>query len=202
MNSQRPVSTHRSPLAVLALLFAACGGGGLSGVYTPTGGAGFFEKLTFTSGKTVEITFMGQTRELTYQVDGKKLKIISPNSAETQIFSLDNTGCFDGGGLLGKYCRTGGNSATASSGSTGSLAGIWEAKAPGGSFRLTFSAGGKVQMTMQDDGGNPESHDGSYTLSGSQVTISAPGGVPLQLTHKGNTLEGAFGGMTMTFTQQ
>ena len=40
-------------------------------------------------------------------------------------------------------------------------------------------------MTMQDDGGNPESHDGSYSVSGNQVTISAAGGVPLQFTRKG-----------------
>jgi hypothetical protein len=174
----------------------------LSGTYAATGGGGFFEKLTFTSGKTVEITFMGQTRELTYQVDGKKLKIISPNAAETQIFTIDNAGCFDGGGLLGKYCKVGGNTATGSGGSTGNLSGIWEAKAPGGSFRLTFAGNGKVQMTMQDGGGNPESHDGSYSVSGSLVTISAPGGVPLQLTRKGNALEGAFGGLTMTFIKQ
>jgi hypothetical protein len=201
VNSLHPLSHRPSLLALVPLLLAACGGGGLSGIYTATGGGGFFEKLNFTSGTKVEITFMGQTRELTYRVDGRTLKIQSP-SAETQIFTIDNAGCFDGGNLLGKYCRMGGNSATGSGGSKADLSGIWEAKAPGGSFRLTFAGDGKVQMTMQDDGGNPESHDGSYSVSGNQVTISAPGGVPLQLTRKDNTLEGAFGGLTMTFTKQ
>ncbi len=144
---------------------------------------------------------MGQTRELAYEVNGKKLKIISPNSAETQIFSIDNAGCFDGGGLLGKYCKAGGIPAGESRSGGGSIAGTWEAKAPGGTFKLIFAGSNEVTMTMQDDGGNPESHQGSYSVSGNDVIISAPGGVPMHLTRKGNSLEGAFGGLTMTFTR-
>jgi hypothetical protein len=191
---------HPFLLTIATLTLVACGGGGLSGEYTPPdGGGGFFEKLAFTSGKKVQITFMGQTRELTYQVDGKTLKIISPNASETQIFTMDNAGCIDGGGMIGRYCRSGG---AAASGSGRELAGTWEAKAPGGSFRLTFAGGNKVQMTMQDDGGSPETHDGSYTVSGNTVTISSPGGMPIQLTRKGGSLEATMGGLTMTFTQR
>jgi hypothetical protein len=184
---------------VLTLSLAACGGGGLSGAYTPSGGYGFFEKMNFTSKNKVEITFMGQVREIGYETDGKTLTIINPNAGETQIFTIDNAGCFDGGGLIGKYCRADGM-ATALAGR--GLAGTWEAKAPGGSFRLTFAADNKVKLTVADDGGTPESQDASYEVSGNQVTVSAPGGVPIQLTRNGQALVGNFGGVSITFTQR
>ncbi|HEU5217390.1 MAG TPA: hypothetical protein VFU23_01955 [Gemmatimonadales bacterium] len=183
-------------LLLFTITLAACGGGGLSGSYTPSGGAGFFEKMNFTSGKKVEITFMGQTRELGYALAGKKLKIISPDAGETQIFSMDGAGCFDGGGLLGKYCPSGGIVAVARA---GSLTGTWEAKAPGGSFRLTFEAGDKVTLTMADEGGAPQNEAGTYEVSGDRITIRGPTGNALDLTRKGASLEGAFGGLTITF---
>ena len=193
MNSQRPI------LVALSLLLAACGGGGLSGTYTPSGGAGFFEKLTFTSDKTAEITFMGQTREIGYEVDGKRLKIINPNAGETQIFTIDDTGCFDGGGFIGKYCRTDGIAALLSG---RELAGTWEAKAPGGSLRLTFGEGNKVRLTIADNSGTPQTDDVNYEVAGNRVTISAPGGPAVELIRKGDSLTGDFGGLTVTFTHR
>ena len=184
---------------VLTLSLAACGGGGLSGTYTPKGGNGFFEKMTFTSGDKVEITFMGQVREIGYETDGKTLKIINPNAGETQVFTLDSAGCFDGGGLIGTYCKADGIAAALSG---RGLTGTWEAKAPGGSFRLTFAEDNKVKLTVADDGGTPESQEASYAVSGNQVTVSAPGGVPIQLTRNGQALVGNFGGVTITFSQR
>jgi hypothetical protein len=107
----------------------------------------------------VEITFMGQVREIGYETDGKTLKIINPNAGETQVFTIDSAGCFDGGGLIGTYCKADGIAAALSG---RGLTGTWEAKAPGGSFRLTFAEDNKVKLTVADDGGTPESQEASY----------------------------------------
>ena len=200
MNSRSSTPIRRaSPLLFPALLAAACGGG-LSGTYSPVEG-GFFQALDFTSGDKVQVTFMGQTREIGYQVDGKKLRIINPDAGQTQIFSIDDAGCLDGGGFIGKYCPSGAKASPGGAPAHG-IAGTWESRAPGGSFRLTFAADNTVRVTVADDGGTPESQEASYEISGDRVTISAPGGVPIQLTRKGRSLEGNFGGLTMTFTQQ
>lgn len=84
-----------------ALLLAACGNS-LSGKYEG-GDHGFLDSLNFTSGDKVELTFMGMTKEGTYSRDGKKVKITNGN--DTQILTIDDNGCLDGGGMLGKYCK-------------------------------------------------------------------------------------------------
>lgn len=75
---------------------------GLQGAYVGQGNA-FFDQLTFTSGSTVEIVFMGATKEAQYEVDGKKVRITA--AGETQVFTLTDKGCLDGGGMLGTYCK-------------------------------------------------------------------------------------------------
>ena len=72
----RGSSTHRravalcrgraGPASALLAVVALSGcGGGLNGTYTPSSD-GFFEQLTFQSGGTVEITWMGMTKEASY----------------------------------------------------------------------------------------------------------------------------------------
>ncbi len=199
MNRHRPPPARRpSPLTFGTLLLAACGGGGLSGTWTPSGGAGFFEKLTFISADKVEITFMGQTKELAYELEGKKLRLIT-QAGEIQIFSRDGDGCLDGGGMLGKYCQRDGIAALL----TGrELTGTWEARAPNGSLRLTFVDGNRVRLTIANERGTPQSGHANYEVSGDQVTISAPGEPTVQLTRKGESLKGDFGGLTVTFTHR
>lgn len=198
MNSPRYAPARgRFPLIGVMLLVAACGSGSLSGSYTPAGGAGFFEKLNFTSGKTVEITFMGQTRALDYQLDGKKLKVVTTNAGETQVFTVDASGCLDGGGILGKYCHAG-VSPVAGSGTP--LSGTWEAKAPGGSFQLRFTGRNTVQLITLEDGRSPATEEATYETSGDRVTIKTPDGPAVDLTRSGRSLQGALGGITITFT--
>jgi hypothetical protein len=86
---------------VLTVALVGCGKK-LSGTYTPSDN-GIFEKLTFTSGNKVEITVFGSTSEVSYEVDGNKLKIT--NAGQTQVFTIDDKGCLDGGGMIGKYCK-------------------------------------------------------------------------------------------------
>src|SRR5947207_11187534 len=88
-------------LAAAAGLFLAACGRGVTGTYT--GEDGFFDKLTFKSGGKVEITFMTMTREATYVVESDRIRIT--NSGDTQTFTIDEQGCLDGGGLLGRYCK-------------------------------------------------------------------------------------------------
>jgi hypothetical protein len=75
------------------------------GTYSSKGGGIVaFEKLVLESGKKVEITAMGTTRAGVYEVEGKKVKITV--SGDTVVFTIDDKGCLDGGGQLGKYCKT------------------------------------------------------------------------------------------------
>ena len=77
-------------------------GNGLEGTYVG-GSNAFFDQLTFISGKTVEIVFMGAAKEAQYTVDGTKVRIST--AGETQVFNLNDKGCLDGGGMLGTYCK-------------------------------------------------------------------------------------------------
>jgi hypothetical protein len=81
---------------------AACGDGGMRGIYT-SGGEGFFEQLNFTSGEKVEITFIGTIAEGNYVVEDGKVKITVNN--QTQVLLIASNGCLEGGGLLGTYCQ-------------------------------------------------------------------------------------------------
>jgi len=85
----------------LGLFITSCGGG-LSGTYSGNGES-FFEKLNFTSGSKVEVYFMGASKEGTYEVSGNKVKITV--NGENQLFTIDDKGCIDGGGEIGKYCK-------------------------------------------------------------------------------------------------
>ena len=85
----------------ILILLNSCGKG-LEGTYTGQRNA-FFDQLTFTSGSTVELMFMGATKEAHYNVKNKKVRINSAD--ETQVFTINEDGCLEGGGYLGTYCK-------------------------------------------------------------------------------------------------
>ncbi|WP_321474660.1 hypothetical protein [uncultured Paludibaculum sp.] len=87
--------------AVAAFGLAGCGAR-VSGVYKPNGPA-FLDSLNFKSGGKVDLTFMTMTKEGTFAVDGKQVKVT--NGGDTQVFTLDDKGCLNGGALLGRYCK-------------------------------------------------------------------------------------------------
>jgi hypothetical protein len=106
-NAIRTVShpTLAAVAVLLACLCTACGGG-LKGTYTPAGqtfGGVLISSVTFTSGEKVEVTAMGVTHEGTYVLDGKRVKITI--SGDTTIMSIDDQGCLDAGGMIGKLCK-------------------------------------------------------------------------------------------------
>jgi hypothetical protein len=92
-------------LTAVVVLLAGCGHK-IRGTYSGAG-RGFFDKLTFESGGKVEISFMSMTKEGSYEVDGKRVKVTA--GGDTQIFTIDDHGCLDGGGLLGRYCKNSAN---------------------------------------------------------------------------------------------
>lgn len=90
------------PMALLvALLFTSCDTG-LSGTYASQGGL-INQTLSFKPGGKVEVSAMGITREGTYEVEGKKVKLTV--SGDTTILTIDANGCLDGGGMIGKFCK-------------------------------------------------------------------------------------------------
>jgi hypothetical protein len=196
-----PKTFCASSLATLTLALAACGG--LSGTYSGKG-TGFLDDLTFHSGGKVDATFMGMTKEGTYNKDGKRVTITV--NGDTQVLTLAGNGCLEGGGILGTYCKGGSEAkAESSKAAGGKLSGTWEAAAPDGTgekMTLKFKSGGKVDFSMAGQGQDPETMEADYEMDGNRVTISVPGGTPIQLTRNKNVLEGDGMGQAIRFEKQ
>lgn len=97
-------SSSRILLAsALAVMLAACGQS-LSGKYEGEGNLGGMMSLDFKDGDTVRVEAMGQIVEGAYQVEGKEIKVTANN--QTQIFLLEDDGCFRAG-PLGRMCPAG-----------------------------------------------------------------------------------------------
>src|ERR1043166_265270 len=84
----------------------------------------------------------------------------------------------------------------------GGLSGTYEAKDPSLTMTLEFKSGGKVQMTMQQAGGQPDVTEADFMVNGNQVTVQVPGGMPLVLTRNGKTLDGRTMGQIMHFNKK
>src|SRR5260221_13796051 len=70
----------------------------------------------------------------------------------------------------------------------GGLSGTYEAKDNNGSMTMEFKSGGKVHMTMQAAGGQPDNTDADYLINGNNITVQVPGGMPITLTRNGKNL--------------
>ena len=62
------------------------------------------DNLTFTSGNKVELSIAGLLVEENYKIEDNKVKITN-SAGVTQVFTIDDHGCLDGGTLFGKYCK-------------------------------------------------------------------------------------------------
>jgi hypothetical protein len=82
------------------------------------------------------------------------------------------------------------------------LSGTYESSDKEGVMTIEFQSGGKVHMTMQSTGGQPDSSDGDFLMDGNKVTVQIPGGMPLTLTRNGSVLEGTFMGQVLRFTKK
>lgn len=175
-------------------------GDDFSGVYTSD--AGFFDKLDFTSSDTVEITFMGQTKEATYVVEDEKVKITI--DGETQVFTVDDDGCIDGGGIIGKYCK--GDAKDSDSKSTSATAkkndlvgSRYVATSPDGDLGLEFDKNNIVHLTMTGE----EPEDAPYAIVGDEIIIDSPDGTSMTLTRADDgALIATMGSMSIRFEKQ
>src|ERR1043166_3494698 len=84
----------------------------------------------------------------------------------------------------------------------GGLSGTYEAKDPNGTMTLEFKSGGKVHLTMQTGGGQPDNSDGDYLIDGNKVTVQVPGGMPMELVRNGKTLDASMMGQIMHFNKK
>jgi hypothetical protein len=193
----------------LSGVFLICGltigcGGGVQGRYLGKGET-FFQSLTFRADNKVEIVFINQTTEGSYEVDGNAVTMTVPNGDKARLV-LDDNGCLTNS-LIGTYCKDGSAPAKAASDTTPiGLAEVYEAQAREGRIALEFSAANKVRLTMKPnrttdipDGMNFEV---PYEVSGDEITISLPGNERLQLTRFGNDLEGTMNGETVRFVRR
>jgi hypothetical protein len=84
----------------------------------------------------------------------------------------------------------------------GGLSGTYEAKDSNGSMTLEFKSGGKVHLTMQAAGGQPDNTDADYLVNGNNVTIQVPGGMPITLVKNGKTFDANMMGQIMHFSKK
>ena len=81
------------------------------------------------------------------------------------------------------------------------LSGTYRADGAGGSMTLVFK-GGKVQVTMQESGGQPDTKEAGYMINGKDITIQVPGGFPIALVREGKTLSGSVMGEILHFEKK
>lgn len=184
-------------LAVI-LLPAACGSG-LEGTYSGAN-TGFLDEITFRSGDKVDVKFMGMTREGTYKREGDRVTVTVGN--DTQVLTLRDDGCLDGGGLIGSYCKAGKSSKSASAGGDKSVAGTWAVGGFTDKLTLQFDDDGKVQFTMESAGEYPQTAAGTYEVKKNRVIVRGLGGPELELTRQTNALVGNVQGQTLRFERQ
>ncbi|MEW5977628.1 MAG: hypothetical protein AB1898_17680 [Acidobacteriota bacterium] len=176
-------------VVLASTLLVGCGKK-LSGTYSGKD-TGFLDKMTFKSGGKVDLTFMGMTREGTYEIDGNQVKIT--NAGDTQVLAIDSQGCLDGGGFLGRYCQEG-HDAAGSSRTAGQTLGIYEAGEGPNRLTLEFRSGNRLRLTFVEAGAETQTLDADYRALGNRITVQAPDGQRMELTLNGNVLEGSVPG--------
>lgn len=180
----------------LSLLLSACGGG-LSGTYSGKD-TGFLDEMTFRSKNEVDLTFMGMTKVGQWKMDGDRVTITI--GGETHVLTRDDTGCLDGGGLIGRYCQGKGEARTAAK--DRGLSGRWETGNGQDGVVLQFRSDGSVEVTVRESGSRPETRQARYEQDDDRVTVTTPDGEAMELVRQGDVLESSSMGVTIRFTRK
>jgi len=96
-------------IVVLAGFMLAGCGQKLSGTYVPKKGQtglareAIIDRIEFVSSDSADITVLGQIRRLSYKLEGKKVIMTFGN--ESNVFTINDDGCLDGGQMIGKLCK-------------------------------------------------------------------------------------------------
>jgi len=194
----------RNAFVLVAMVLVGCGSGSsLDGVYSGEN-TGFLDKIEFVGGDKAELTFMGMTKEATYVVEDRKVKI--KQGDEVTILRIDDAGCLDGGGIIGKYCkgdakpsvasnqRAASKPATPAPTTNGLVGNRYAAGPKSDQMIVEFVDDGTVRMTVS---GNAESL--KYTTKGDKVVIQGVDGSKLNMARRGADLEGDFDGAVIVF---
>ena len=185
----------------LLLPLAGCGSS-VEGVYSGTENS-WLERIDLRDEQRVELTFMGTTKEGTYEVEKDRVRI--NNGGDISILRIDDDGCLDGGEVLGKYCKNGSSSGGGSSTSSSSkrsadsqLAGSLYAFGPVGDEMMLESIDDeRVRITID---GESESLD--YETRGNRISIEGKDGTAWEFTRRGEDLEGGPEGAAMIFRKR
>jgi hypothetical protein len=201
-------------LLVWLHLLAACGGGGLQGTYSGEDSAtgertGFLDSITFKSGNQIEASFLGQTKQGTYSLEGKQITLTVAGDDTPEMLTIMDDGCLEGRGILGRYCPAGHKAAAAqpvaqAAKQSAPLAGTYEARhaASGQGLRLDFHDNQTVTLTFIGAGA-PPGVSGPYDLEGDRISISGPPGeAPMLLRRDGDALVMTDGTESVRFLKQ
>jgi hypothetical protein len=168
----------RATTSMAAVFLLACGPD-LEGVYSGKG-TGFLERIEFKDDERVELTFMGMTKEGTFEVEDDKVRI--NNAGDVSILRIDGD-CLDGGGILGRYCKVDGDEDEAES---ASLAGKTFTAGPlGEQMVLEFVDDDTLRMTLEG-----ESQELSYEVDDDEITVEGEEGRKLVMTRRGDEIQG------------
>jgi hypothetical protein len=186
-------------IASATLILAGCGGGGIEGAYYPPTSNAFLDHMVFGSDGKVVLTRWGQSQEARFEVKGREVTIVHEGSVSS--FVLTDQGCLEAP-LMGSFCKRSGGDATTAPEAGESPAGTWRASFGGDAIVLMFQPNNKVKVELSENGTTSHSSEGDWKLTAAGVTLQVPDGPPIELTRKGETLEGSMSGTTLVFTRQ
>lgn len=174
----------RAVLLVFSLLLVSACGQKLEGTtYESSRPVLGITSFKFERGGKVYVSVMGQETELKYEVDGNKVKIISPQG--NQILPLLEDGSTIEGGMAFGTLRL-------KQKFSQKVEGTYSVEVKGEQVSLTFEPGGKFHLSSSDDKGQKKY--GKYEVTGTKIKIIGPGGKADFLTlHEDGSLEGSDG---------
>jgi hypothetical protein len=104
-HSKAVTTLARVALLIVAAAFLAGCGSKLSGTYKVDSNGGIpVEKMNFTSGSKVELTYVGdKIIEASYVVEGDQLKVSA--AGMTQVWMIEKDGSLNGGETIGRFVK-------------------------------------------------------------------------------------------------
>lgn len=202
--AERPARLGRFAHLVLAaslILHAGCGSG-VQGTYVGTKGHSFFDQIELEDAGKVVVTLVGVAYDATFEVKGSS--VIVNNGGQLHELKIENGCLVDAIG--GTYCKAGGSAGVATSEPAGAPRGYdgeYEARGPnGGAMTIRFTGTSTFDLQVSAPGAN-DARQGTYRTEGDHVMLQIAGDREvLDLTRRGDALEGSLGGDQIRFVKR